>query len=231
MLVHQGFGDVEELETGQMGAQTIVGIVAEDEEFAVGQTYFFHHAPGDERPLKVGPHNLCGLVYLLFGQFATVQRTYGIGEIEVSELVGEHLAFEQTAGREDSHFRPVGVGQQAVEAVGVWKHIVVHAPYPVGSLTISPFDARVEAARTAHIVLMHHEEARLGVEPFSGAIGGTVVHNDDTGQLLLLAQTLDALLEQFEAVESHYDGCYLHSVVSLFCPTFLRIITFPFSST
>ena len=78
---------------------------------------------------------------------------------------------------------------------------------------------------------MHHEEALLGVEPFSGAIGGTVVHNDDTGQLLLLAQTLDALLEQFEAVESHYDGCYLHSVVSLFCPTFLRIITFPFSST
>lgn len=50
----------------------------------------------------------------------------------------------------------------------------------------------------------------LGIEPLAGAVGGSVVDNDDVGEALLGPQGGYTLLEQFKTVVSDDDSCNFH---------------------
>ena len=64
------------------------------------------------------------------------------------------------------------------KAVGMRLYIIVHTPNPVGAHLYSFAHTSVETARSAYVLLVDDMQVRLGVEPFAGAIGTTIVdHN------------------------------------------------------
>lgn len=151
MLVHECRRNIIKAETRKVSPQTVVGIVAEDEQVAVGQSDSLDHPSADERSLEVAAHNGYGRRGVLgpvgeglLAQFLSVHRGQGIGDVEVAELMREHLAVEQSAWCEDACAVIGGMEEQHAEAVGTRKYVIVHAPYPVGTTVVGLLDAGVE---------------------------------------------------------------------------------------
>ena len=170
-----------------MCPQAVVGVVAKDEEVAVGQAYFVDNGAHDERPFKSSARHGSRLCDALLGEFAAIHRGKGICEVIRREVVAEHLAVLQPARGEDACFGVRGLNfEQIFEAFALREHIVVHAPHRLCSSFTSLLDACIETAGAAYVSLLHHMQPRFAGEPFARAVGASVVHHDDFAQLARL---------------------------------------------
>lgn len=198
-LFHPCVGHIKQAEARQMGPQTIVGVVAEDEELAVGQSDFLHHIVADERSFKgcaddVGRHG-----HLLFGNASPIHRRERAREVVFREVVANDASLLPAPRRENRRVVVrAGRFEHALQTGGRWENIVVHTPDEISVERGGMPDSRVETARASHVVLRDDSEVLLRFQPFSRAVGASVVdHNDFSNRPCLVAQSVDGSFQQF----------------------------------
>ena len=153
----------------------------------------------DERSFKGCADNVSRLRHLQFGNASPIHRRERAREVVVGEVVANDASL-LPAPRCQNRRIVVRAGriEQALQTGGRWEYVVVHTPDEISVERGGMPDSRVETAGASHVVLRDDSEVLLRFQPFSRAVGASVVdHNDFSNRPCLVAQSVDGSFQQF----------------------------------
>ena len=188
-----------------MRPQAVVRVIAENEQLFVRQSDALHQFAPEERSFEGSADHVGRNGGTKRRNSAGIHGGKGVGEIVAREVVADNPTFLQTTRCQQGCIGMARLSsEQLFQAVRTRKNVIVHAPDSLGTQTICLVNATMKTAGAADIFLGHHAKVGLSREPIAGAIGGTVVDNQDfTQRNRLVSETIHRALQKSATIIGH----------------------------